>query len=107
MSPPKDFRRYSSAWMELFEAFRENPEQEVSVQCPSARKASALRLEFYKAREAFLSDESMQAEYGAVLNSREVRVVEDRVIFDNKDRGWIVEALDAALHGGGNEGTTN
>lgn len=100
MTSPKNYQRYASQWMALFDAFKENPQQVHVVHCPSDKKARALRSEFYKAREAFLDDPDMRDEYGAVLNSREVKVDgpnNREVIFDSKDNNWVAQLLGASL----------
>src|SRR4051812_15051901 len=93
MGSSKDYRRYASAWLTLFDAFKDDPYRQIAVDCPDSKAAQAMRLEFYKARDAFLADEGMNAEYGAVLNSREATVHGTQAVFDNKDRTWMTDAI--------------
>lgn len=104
MSSSKNYQRYSAAWLTLFDAMKEDPYRRIEVVCPDLRAAKALRLEFYKAREAFLNDEDMCREYGEVLNSREVRQEELTVVYENKDRTWLAEAIDKAVSRENGEG---
>lgn len=72
-----------------------------TVQCPDMKKAKAMRLEFYKAREAFLNDESMRKEFEGTLNSREIRITADfKVIFDLKDNNWLAKLLEESFEEG-------
>lgn len=97
MGSSKDYRRYASAWLTLFDAFKDDPYRQIAVDCPDAKAAAAMRLEFYKARDAFIADEGMNAEYGVVLNSREVTVHDNKAVFDNKDRTWLNDAINQAV----------
>ena len=89
MSHPKTLQRYTSEWFTLFDQFKADPDGTVELDCETPKKAAAVRLEFYKAREAFLKDPDMAQEYGEVLNSREVKVRDTHVIFDHKERNWV------------------
>lgn len=99
MTSPKTFKRYASQWFTLFEEFKQHPTKVVTVHCPNRNRAMAMRLEFYKAREAFLSDEGLRGEYEAALNNREVRISnESDVLFDLKDNNWIGQLIDKSLN---------
>lgn len=97
MGSSRNYQRYASAWMTLFEAFNEDPYKQITIECPNDKAAQAMRLEFYRARAAFLEDESMKDIYGAVLDSREVTVHGHNVTFDSKDRSWMNEAINQAI----------
>lgn len=97
MSSPKSFKRYASQWLGLFDEFKDRPGVVHKVHCPDEKAARALRLEFYKAREAFIGEESMRGEYEAALNARELRVEGTTVVFDLKDNNWIARLLEESL----------
>lgn len=94
MTSPKTYKRYATQWLDLFYVFKDEPTKTHTFQCDNATKAKAMRLEFYKAREAFLKDPDMRKEFESALNGREVRLTEDnRVIFDFKDNNWIGKVI--------------
>lgn len=98
MSNPKTIRRYSAEWFTLFNKFRDEPDETVEIECESEQNAKAMRLEFYKAREAFLRDPEMSIEYGEALESREVKVRGTLCVFDHKDRNWIGQLIAKSLN---------
>jgi hypothetical protein len=67
------------------------------VECADKKKAYAMRLEFYKAREAVMADPDWKQEYEGPLNAREARVEDNNVVFDTKDNNHIGQALKRAL----------
>lgn len=98
MASPKTFKRYAAQWFALLDSFKEDPSKIREVPCPDKDKAMAMRLEFYKMREAFIKDPDLRQEYEFVLNSREVRVTDDgRVVFDTKDNNWIGKLIEQSL----------
>jgi hypothetical protein len=97
MSSSKKYQRYASAWLTLFDAFKEDPDRHIEIECPDEKAAQAMRLEFYKARDAFVADDGMNREYGEVLNSREATFSGNKLIFDNKDRTWMGKAIEQAV----------
>lgn len=98
MTSPKTFKRYASQWLARFDDFKDHPDKVFVTQAPDMKKAKALRLEFYKAREAFLNDPSMCQEYEATLNSREVQITDDfKVVFELKDNNWVGKLLDSMI----------
>lgn len=97
MSGPKTFKRFTAYWMDLFDSFKASPHKPFEVECKDTKKAFALRLEFYKAREAVLLDPDWTGEYEEALNAREARVDGTKVIFDTKDNNAIGQLLKAAL----------
>lgn len=100
MASPKTYKRYASQWFRILDSFKEDPQKVREVTCPNKNKAMAMRLEFYKMREAFIKDPELRKEYEYVLNSREVHVTDDgRVVFDTKDNNWIGKLIDESLGG--------
>lgn len=97
MTAPKSFKRFSAGWFDLFNAFKDEPHVIREIECQSHTRAMALRLEFYKARKAFLDDPELGAEYEAALNSREVTVEGNKAIFGLKDN-WINDVIHSSLH---------
>lgn len=93
MSSPKTYKRYASAWYLLFDKLKNNPNEEHVIECPSEKRAKAVRSEFYKARDAFLQEEGMAQEFEAVLNAREVLVRGTKAIFALKDENWIAKLI--------------
>lgn len=99
MASPKTYKRYAMQWFALLDLFKEDPNKIREIACPTKNKALAMRLEFYKMREAFLKEPELKAEYEFVLNSREVHVTEEGlVIFDTKDNNWIGKLIKESLH---------
>lgn len=97
MSNPKTFQRYEASWWGLLDKWKENPQEVVSISCESPKHAKGMRLEFYKMREAALRDPHMAQEYAEALNSREVKVVGNDIVFSHKDNSWIGKLISKYL----------
>lgn len=114
MPASKDINHYTQRWMDLFDAFQDDPTKEVVVECDSVKEAKRVRLEFYKARSALLakeakirteanlraSDEAKQTYemYGHPnLDFKEVTIVGTNVIFGYRDKSRVAELLERAL----------
>lgn len=93
MSSPKTYKRYASAWYLLFDKLKTSPHEEHVIECPTPERAKAVRSEFYKARAAFLREEGMAKEFGETLNSREVLVRDNKVVFAFKDENWVAKLI--------------
>lgn len=98
MSAAKIYARYAVQWLELFDGFKEFPTKVHVIHCKDEKQAKALRCEFYKAREAFLDEASMRDEYQEVLNSKEVLVRGNDVVFEFKDNNWAAKLIKDSLH---------
>lgn len=103
MTAPKTFKRFAQVWFELFDKFKESPDETICVTLPDPKQAKAMRLEFYRARDAALADPDMANDYEAALNAREVKVRGNVCMFDSKDRNWVVPFITEAL--GGSDGS--
>lgn len=100
MTSPKTINRYSAHWMDLFDAFVDDPQKERVIECKTEKHAKGMRLEFYKAREALLKglhDSKQDAEFANALNTREVKVVGTQVVFTHKDENWIGKLIAESL----------
>jgi len=97
MPNPKTFDRYAEGWRDLLIEWEIDPNKVISIDCSSEKKAHAMRLEFYKMREAALCDLVLKERYNDILNSREVKVRDSVCVFDTKDNNWISKLLRASL----------
>lgn len=106
MGSPKTVKRFNSEWFALFDRFIEDENAVIEVECGTPRAAKAMRLEFYKIRQAIVGTEQVPPEdpelaamYAGILNSREVAVPKDgtKCVFSHKDRNWIGQVLAKAL----------
>jgi len=103
MPNPKNFDRYAEGWRDMLIEWDMNPNKVISIDCSSEKKANAMRLEFYKMREAALRDSMLKERYADILNSREVKVRDNVCIFDTKDNNWISKLILASLNKPENE----
>lgn len=106
MGAPRDIRRYTEKWMDLFNQIQDDPKKDIVMECATEKEAKLLRLEFYKAREALHRDEATLKAQGAEAYNEnghpnvdrvEVRVVGDNVIFGFKDSSRIATIITNAL----------
>lgn len=94
MSSPSTFSRYADAWVELLVAWEANPEKIISINCGTEKKAKAMRLEFYKMREAAMKDPLIKERYANALDTREVKVKDTMCIFDHKGNNWVQKLIE-------------
>lgn len=108
MTASKKIERYSSEWLATCDWLCENPTETLVMKCASNKDARAMRLEFYKAREAIQASEIemkntdyktyAQMGHGA-LDAREACVSSgsDEVHFIYKDTNKMSMVLKAGL----------
>lgn len=106
MTASNDITKYEEYWGPLFEQFNERPQDSHIVYCNSPREASAVRLEFYKARHAQQqSDKKLYGDSPETMNKyalnnlalKDARVVGSNVIFGYKNASRVGQLLKASL----------
>jgi len=103
MTSPKKVSRYNRGWFDLFDRIKEDLGGTIELECGTEQKASAVRLEFYKVREAITGGDPTKRSpegqdlfdrYEVALDSREVKVVGTKCVFAYKDSNWIGRILE-------------
>lgn len=103
MSAPTDIRKYTESWLNLFDRFQDNPEEEYIIYCSSMKEAMKIRLEWYKARaamqrsEAGLSVEGMSKMGHPNLNRKEAVIKGTNLHFIYKEAMPVAQLLEESM----------
>lgn len=101
MGYPTQPSRFAVQFLDMADAFAENPAQKFSKQFKNRRGADKMRLQFYAFRTAARKNGDLMKDYPA-LDTIEAIISEDNTItFQCKDYSEIAEALNDMLRANG------
>lgn len=92
MTAPKEIRRFSEQWLEMFDWFEQNPTKDLSIVAETEKAAEHVRFEFYRARSAIRRDSILNALYPN-LERRMVMVRGATVIFCYRENSTLAELI--------------